>query len=297
MILVTGGGGMLGAELCRLALARGTPVAAAVGARPAPNGIGAVSGDLADAAHVRRIVDRFRPSWVVHTAAWTDVNACETDPARADRANADAAGVVAAEAARAGAGLIAISTDSVFDGERGLYTEADPVAPLHAYGRSKLRGEAAVLAAHPGAVVLRTAIVGKSTGGQPGLLDWLLAAFREGRAVDGYRDLWFSPITTTDFAECILRLIERPVAGGIHHAGGHGRIDKAGFAQLVAEWVGADPGLVRPCDAPASRVARPRDVSLSSSRLESLLGGALPTPRESLLRHLAQRADLRAAMP
>src|SRR5262245_10838115 len=106
--------------------------------------------DVTDPAAVAACVRDCRPEAVFHCAAWTDVDGAEDHEARAAAVNADGARIVGEAAARAGAALVLLSTDYVFDGSKGAaYTEDDPPSPLGAYGRTKLAGERAARAAHP----------------------------------------------------------------------------------------------------------------------------------------------------
>ena len=116
--------------------------------------------DLTDAAGTTRVVREIEPSCIIHTAAVTHVDWCESHPEETWRANVEASRTLAQIARRIGAGMVYISTDSVFDGARGYYGEADEPGPLNVYARSKLAGERAVLAEAPDALVVRTVIYG-----------------------------------------------------------------------------------------------------------------------------------------
>jgi dTDP-4-dehydrorhamnose reductase len=146
-VAITGAGGQLGTELVRAFEAAGDQVLAL--ARP--------DFDITRTAHLGRLTD-WRPQVVVNSAAWTDVDACARDPERAMRINGEAAGAVARAARAAGAGVVQISTNEVFDGtaERP-YTEDDRPNPINAYGASKLAGERAVAEANPRRLIVRTA--------------------------------------------------------------------------------------------------------------------------------------------
>jgi dTDP-4-dehydrorhamnose reductase len=129
----------------------------------------AYTADLSDPGAAAELFERGRPSVIVHAAAATDVDACEADPASAFLANEAMAAEVAAAAASIGARLIHISTDAVFAGDAAEgYGEDDPTGPLNTYGRAKLAGERAVLAAHPAALVVRTTIYGWNAQPKPG---------------------------------------------------------------------------------------------------------------------------------
>ena len=137
-LLVTGAAGMLGRDVVAAANDAGHDVVALTRA----------DLDIADAAAVRAAVVDARPDAVVNCAAWTDVDGAEAEEAAATAVNGDGAGHVAAAAAEAGAHVVHVSTDYVFDGAaREPYPEDAPTAPASAYGRSKLAGERAVAAA------------------------------------------------------------------------------------------------------------------------------------------------------
>ena len=137
-LLITGAGGMLGRDVADAAARAGHDVAA----------LARADLDITNAAAVRAAVAEAAPDAVVNCAAWTDVDGAEADEEAATRVNGDGAGHVAAAAAAAGAFVVSVSTDYVFDGRaREPYVESAATAPLNAYGRSKLAGERAVAAA------------------------------------------------------------------------------------------------------------------------------------------------------
>jgi len=144
--LIFGGGGMLGRAVVAAARRRGLPALA----------LDHTQADVTDRDRLLYWVDAFRPDLIVNCAAYTRVDACEGDPDRAMAVNGRAVAHVAAAAERAGARLIQVSTDYVFDGEAASpYDEAAPTAPLSIYGRSKLAGEREALA-YARSLVVRT---------------------------------------------------------------------------------------------------------------------------------------------
>jgi len=153
-ILITGSQGQVGWELVRCLAPLGEVVA-----------LDHARLDLGDRAAVRRVVAELRPTVVVNGAAYTAVDRAESEEADATRINGDAPGVLAEAAASCGAALIHYSTDYVFDGSQTApYREADPVAPINAYGRSKLAGERAVAAVGGAYLILRTSWVYAARG-------------------------------------------------------------------------------------------------------------------------------------
>jgi dTDP-4-dehydrorhamnose reductase len=182
---------------------------------------------------------------VVHTAYVQGEGAWEV--------NADGSRAVA-EAARE-ARLVHLSTDLVFDGRRGRYTEEDPTAPVDEYGRSKAEAELRVARAHPEAVLVRTSLL---YGGQPGPQERLAREHRR-FFVDELR----SPVHVVDLADALLELAELPVAGPLH-LGGADDVSRFDFAVLL----GADPERLEAAHTDADRAA---DVTLDSSRAAAVL--------------------------
>jgi dTDP-4-dehydrorhamnose reductase len=232
--LVTGAGGQLGSALAARLAERGVPCEA----RDARL-------DVADAAAVRRALDALRPAVLANAAAYTDVDGCERDPARAKAVNAEAPAALADACRERGIRLLHVSTDYVFDG-RGTrpLLEDDPVAPLSEYGRSKLAGERAVLTASPDFVVVRSSwVFGRGRNFIASVCARAVqlradAARGPLRVVD---DQVGSPTYAEDLAGGLVDLLERGGRGLYHlanrgtasrHALARFALDAAGFADL-----------------------------------------------------------------
>ena len=164
-------------------------------------GVDNVSADLSVRSELGQIVQDTQPNLVVHAAAWTDVDACESDPALARTLHRDATRALAEAAARVGAVFVYVSTDAVFSDGSVPHCESDAIHPLSVYAKTKREGEEAVLASCNRGLVLRTCIFGWSPGSSKlSLAEWSLRELRAGRSVKAFRDVWFSPISTTAFA-------------------------------------------------------------------------------------------------
>ena len=167
------------------------------------------------------------PTVVVNAAAWTAVDQAEAEADAARRANVDGPARLAALCAAAGIPLIHISTDYVFDGLKGApYVETDPTSPTGVYGRTKLQGEHATLAANPRAVVLRTSWVYSATG--KNFVKTMLAAGQVRDTLRVVADQRGCPTAAADLAEAILAIADQFAAGwqdrfaGVFHAAGTG---------------------------------------------------------------------------
>jgi dTDP-4-dehydrorhamnose reductase len=210
-LLVTGAGGMLGRAVVEAAQRLGHDVRAATRA----------DLDITDPGAVAQAVAELRPGAVINCAAYTDVDGAESDRETAAAINGDGAGHVAAAAELAGATIIHVSTDYVFDGsKREPWLESDAVAPLGAYGESKLAGELAVAAANPAHAIVRTAWL-FGAGGK-NFVDTMLALGAAREEVSVVTDQVGCPTWTGHLAAALVELAERPVQTGIHHVAGSG---------------------------------------------------------------------------
>jgi dTDP-4-dehydrorhamnose reductase len=224
---------------------------------------------IEDAATVRAHVEKVAPDWIVHAAAMTEVDACERDPARAHAVNAVASGTLAAAAAHAGARMLLVSTDYVFDGEKGRYTETDATNPLSAYGRSKLEGERLAQAALPGVCIARTSVLFGPH--RNNFVLWVRRSLREGTPVKAARDQWVTPTASADLAAQVTALLEAK-ATGIHHTAGAERLSRLEMAQRIAAHAGLDPAPIQSVamDELSWVARRPRDSSLDTTKMARL---------------------------
>lgn len=264
-----------------------------------------------DAVDPRRRIDLTAPipatavsghDVVINVAAHTAVDAAESEPAAADAVNHRGAGALAAACAESGTRLIHVSTDYVFPGTRppdgrGL-EPGDPTGPRTVYGRTKLAGERAVLAAHPDAVVVRTAWVytgpARRRLGIPGedFVTTMLRLAGERETVTVVADQTGSPTRAPDLAEALLALAARPdVAGRVLHYAGEGRATWYDLARAAYEESGLDPARVLPCTtADFPRPAPRPEWSVLSTGSWTGLGLPAPVPWRHALRE-ALRAD------
>jgi dTDP-4-dehydrorhamnose reductase len=270
-LLLTGATGFLGSRLAP-GLA---PAWRVVRASRRAEGPDAVRLDLEDPASVAAVFDSVRPAAVVHCGGAALPDECEKDPDLARRMNPEAARLVADASARAGARLVHLSTDLVFDGEKGWYDEDDAVNPISVYGRTKLAAEAAVLARAPGAAVLRvSSVYGRPLGARPCFVDEWRAALSAGRPITAFVDQWRTSTDGDQLPEAIGRILAEPDLEGVFHWGGAERMTRHETALALCRVFGYDPGLARPTRAADRRASapRPRDSSLDSARLSAALG-------------------------
>jgi len=226
LVAVTGAGGRLGTALMAIAGPR------AIGwSRP--------EYDLDRPAAAAELVARDRPSLVIHPAAMTDVDACARDPELARRRNGDAVGDLAMACVAAGARLVVISTNEVFDGDRDHgrgYVESDEPRPRNPYGASKLAGEQAAQAAfgdRAGLWIIRTAwLYGPPGAGFPEKIVGAADRLPADEALGVVDDEHGSPTLAADLAAAAFELIDR-TGGGVYHLVNSGQASRLEWARRV----------------------------------------------------------------
>lgn len=275
-VLVTGAGGLLGSVLVKAWEDRYAVVAASR-SRMLQGAMGWV-GDLAEAGAAADVMSHAKPQLVVHAAACTDVDACESDPALALRVNAETTGRLAAAARKAGAAFVYISTEAVFDGQRGGYRETDATNPINQYAISKLAGEREALASHPKAIVLRIGLEGWRCTGRPAFVQWVVEGLRAGERRTICTDWRHTLIFAGNVADVIERLLNCGRAWGqVLHAGADRPASNWEIAQAAAATYGLDASLLVPITSDTLRLGapRPKDTSMVSDKLRALIGPAV----------------------
>jgi len=289
---------MLGANLVLSALGRCEVIAHAYPPALRAMGFTSFASDLTVKGEADRLLHDTHPDWVVHCAAQADVDVCERDPKGAIRVNADLAGSVAEAAAHIGARMVHISTDAVFDGERGNYRESDAPAPVNHYGASKLAGEMAVAAACPRALILRTNFFTWPAPGKIGLAGWFLEKLESGQDCPGFVDSHFSPLLGSTLAGIVLDLLEQQVSG-LLHAAGRTCLSKFEFGVHLARAFSLDAALIQPAASSTAGLSarRGQQLCLNPGKLERILGRRMPSVMDELECFRRERdSGLRAAL-
>jgi dTDP-4-dehydrorhamnose reductase len=270
-VLVTGTGGQVGRAVAERCAAAGDEVLAADRARL----------DIADRDAVLGLVTAWRPDVVVNPAAYTDVDGCERDPDRAWAVNALAVRHLAEACGRAGAHLVHVSTDYVFDGAKGSpYHEWDETGPLGVYAHSKLAGERE---AGPGATVVRTSWVYSRHGGN--FVQTVLDRAAAGRPLRFIDDQTGTPTNAEDLAGLLRRLAVSRVPGLFHGTNG-GEVTRYQQAREILAAAGRDPERAEPISSDELPWVAPRPVYTVLDNAALRLSGMplLPDYRESMER-------------
>jgi dTDP-4-dehydrorhamnose reductase len=276
-VLVAGANGQLGKDMVLAAGNAGHDVV----------GYGRAEMDVTDAEVVRRRIDLDRPDMVINCSAWTDVDGAETEEEAAFAVNGSGAGNVAAAAREVGAAVVFVSTDYVFDGEKGApYVESDQPAPLSAYGRTKLAGEEATAAANPRHFIVRSSGLFGIGGG-----NFVATMLRLGESmseVTVVRDQVTAPTYTWHLAYGLTRLIEG-IEYGIHHMAAGGGCSWYEFAAEIFEQAKVDCKVLSITSEMYGQAAhRPANSVMQSQREHAI---TLPSWQDGLAGYLAQRSE------
>lgn len=292
-VLLLGGTGQVGEEIRALAPQKDIEIVA-----PAHSDV-----DLQDASAITRIIASAPWGAAINAAAYTDVDRAESEQAAAFSVNAEAPTWLAAETGRRGIPLVHISTDYVFDGRKGApYVEQDEVAPLNAYGRSKLAGEIGVRAANPRHVIVRTSWVYSPY--RKNFVRTILRLATERDRLTIVADQRGCPTAASDIAAACLDIAIRCESEperapyGIFHFAGAGEATWYEFArtiiEMAADRLGRSPQVVpiRTADYPTP-AGRPADTRLDCSLIGRAYG-IKPRPwrealQETIVRLLTHR--------
>lgn len=259
--------------------------------------------DLADAKAVQERIEAERPDIVINAAAYTAVDAAESDEAQAMRVNGDGAGALARACAKIGAPLVHVSTDYVFDGETpGRYRVNAPRNPQSAYGRSKASGEIQVLESGANAAILRTSWVYAADGAN--FLRTMLKLAETRDEISVVHDQIGAPTWSVDLADAVLAAAQRlvqhaPEARGIFHFAGAGEATWALFAEAIFEearargWPAATVKRITTAEFPRP-AKRPANSLLDLKPFEQTFGLAARHWREALRLCMSEIADPQA---
>lgn len=286
VVAVTGAGGMLGRDVMLELERRG--VAAWAFDRAAV--------DVTDCAACDKIFeDDQSPGVIINCAAYTDVNRAESEEELATSINGEGARNLASACVKAGARLVHVSTDYVFDGTKTEpYDADDATAPLNAYGRSKLRGELAIADVMPTGqwTIARTSWLYGAAG--PNFVKTMLRVARDGKSLKVIHDQTGAPTYTVDLARALVELALLPKAAGIVHTTNAGACTWFEFAEAIFAEAGVKPAALEPCDTSdfPTPAKRPENSRLSADSLMRAGIAPLPHWRDGLRRYLLETGEM-----
>ena len=268
-ILVTGAFGQLGASLCEVLsnksiLATGRIITMTEKYR-------SVELDITNQKNVEELIHNYKPDIIIHLAAMTDVDGCEKDPEIAFDVNVRATENLLRNFRGK---FIYISTDYVFDGEKGPYSEDDKVNPVSVYGKTKLYGENLIQESDIDWVILRSNIIfSYNDRTKASFVNWVVDSLKRKQIITVVNDQWNNPTWTNDLANVISMIIEKNISG-LYHYGGGDFLNRLEFAKMIASAFSLDRELIQPITTPELNwlAQRPLKSGLYTNKIELDLG-------------------------
>jgi dTDP-4-dehydrorhamnose reductase len=272
-LLVTGASGLYGSKLAQLATHKGHEVYAAHNEHLATHGI-PVQLDINNKEKVEAEFKALKPDVIVHAATMTDVDKCELNREIAWKINVEGTRNVTQAAKANDAFLLYISTDYVFDGEKGCYKETDQPSPINYYAYTKLKAEEQVNDLTNEYCIVRPSVIygANPAAGKVNFALWLLNKLENKEKANVFVDQWNSPTLNTSLAEMTLEVAEQKLTG-VYHLSGASRISRYDFALLMAKTFNLDATLLIPKMMKEFSFAakRPKDSSLNTAKAQQNL--------------------------
>lgn len=285
-LLVVGAGGQVGGKIGQLAKRRGHFTLGTYRSRkPQSSYDETYLLDKTNKNLVHTLLAETKPDVVIDTGALHNVDYCESHPDEAMAVNYEGTGNLSSASAEIGAKFVFVSTDYVFDGEKGSqYSEDESPNPESAYSKSKLKGENATISLNKDSVVCRPSVIyshvaglhmQESSSGKPlNFGAWLVSQLVFRKEVKIVTDQIASPTLADDLAGAILSIAQSPQAKGIYHTAGATPLSRFEFCLKIAEKLGLETRLILPVESSSLKqlAKRPRNSSLSSFKLEKEIG-------------------------
>jgi len=231
--------------------------------------------DICDQENVSQLIGKYRPDSVIHTAAMTNVDTCESEKELCYKLNVDAVKNLIAACEQYNTHLVHLSTDFIFDGENGPYSEDDGPNPLSYYGQTKLEAEELIKQARCSWAILRTIIVYGIVNdmSRTNIVLWAKGALEKGAPINVVNDQWRMPTLAEDLADCCL-LAAAKKAQGVFNASGKDMLSIIELVEQVAEFWSLDKGLINPIssDSLNQTAKRPRKTGFILDKTISELG-------------------------
>jgi len=235
-----------------------------------------VIGDLTNLEFLSSSLEEINPDVIIHCAAIVNVDKCETNKRLAEALHHDVTEILVRYKSGS-TRFIYISTDSVFDGQKGDYTEEDIPNPINYYAKTKRDGEIVVLENNHNAVVIRTNIYGFHLERGKSLVEWAIDNLKQGKSISGFTDVYFNPVYTKQLAEVIRDIIPAKYFKGILNVTTKEHCSKYEFLLRIAQQFNFKPNLIVKDSVKNFEFLAPRPINttLNANLLESVFGRKL----------------------
>lgn len=277
---ITGGSGLLGQRLATVAN-NNDELVLSHNSNPTEN---TVKCDITNEEEVEKIILKNEPDVIIHCAAMTNVDLCEDKIDKAYKINGDGSGNMAKAAEKIGAEIIYVSTDFVFDGEKGYYKEDDITNPLGIYAKSKYEGELQVQKYSTNWAIARVSVL-YGWHERQNFTTWVIDQLRNNNSINIVTDQINSPTLADNAAEAIFKIAKQEKKG-IFHTAGNDVISRYNFTKKIAEEFNLDKDLIHPITSKQfiQKAPRPKNSSLNVEKVKKELNMQMETCSESLHR-------------
>ncbi|WP_414733592.1 dTDP-4-dehydrorhamnose reductase family protein [Acetobacterium carbinolicum] len=278
-ILITGASGMLGKRIIELFSIDQKYEVYGVSRKNKNNDspdIIMVNIDLMDMEAVEDGLNQIKPEMIIHCAANVNLEDCQKNQNAAYKLHVESTQKLAAYNPGS-TKFIYISTDSVFDGRKGNYTEEDKVNPLNYYAESKYLGEKTAISSNSNTLVIRTNIYGFGSSEGHSLVEWAIEQLSSNQSIKGFEDVLFNPVYVGQLAAIIKKLLEEGNITGVLNIGSDQFISKYQFLKKVAKTFDFSDELISSAssDSMSMLIDRPKNTTLNVSKLFTLTGEVL----------------------
>ena len=281
-VLVTGCSGLLGSNLCYLLRDKYQLIGSYNQKEPLNFSGEKVRVDIRNEVIVKKVLDAYKPDVIIHCAGLTNVDACEDEYNLTREVNALGTKYLVENCDKK-AKFIFISSDAIFDGKKGSYTEKDLPFPLNNYAKTKLEGEGYVQQKSDNFLILRTNFFGWNYQNKLSFAEWILDSLLNKKIINMVKDWHFSPILVNNLVKIITQLIYSD-AKGIYHLAANNHCSKHEFAVKLAEIFGLNLSLIKAIsfNELSLKAKRPKNMSLDCSKIRNDLKIELPSYEASL---------------
>ncbi len=240
--------------------------------------------DYSDFVSLESLISKARPDLLINCAAMANLDTCESQPEEAHHVNAELPGALAVICKKKGIRFIHISTDAVFDGRMGDYSEEDVPNPISVYAKTKFEGESMVAGEYPEAIIARVNFYGYSLSGKRSLAEFFLNNLKAGNKVNGFVDVMFCPLYVTDLVNTLMQMVDKELKG-LFHVVSPETLSKYAFGVKIANRFGFDKDLIQPKSVTASdlRAARSPRLSLKIDKLKK--SEIIPPGQDDCIEH------------
>ena len=293
-LLVIGGSGLLGYKVAKMASNEHETFLTYNYRSIQVEGCTALKLDKCDRKAVFELFEKIKPDVVIDTAALHNVDYCETHPEEAWKVNVEGTRNVAEACKKIDAKIIFISTDYVFDGTKGYYTEEDTPNPLSYYAKTKLEAEKIIQSLDVNYIIARPSVIygwnpnevsglKSSSGKSVNFVVWALQKLEKGEEIKAVTDQYSSPTLADNLAEALL-VMASSEKQGIYHTAGKDCVNRYEFTLKIAEVFGLDKSLIKPVTSEIFKqiAKRPKKCCLDVSKAEKDFGIRFLTVEEGL---------------